>query len=139
MNDAVSLWPRHHLGLRDNAYYLSRQDAAESNARTYARKLRIAITRANGVMVEDADGRTYYDCLAGAGILALGHNHPLVLAALQRAIDEGLPFQTLDLTTPVKDAFTEALLATLPDNFRGARESSSAARQAPTRWKRRSS
>lgn len=30
----------------------------------------------------------------------------------------GLPFQTLDLTTPVKDAFTEALLATLPDGFR---------------------
>ena len=69
-------------------------------------------------MVEDADGRTYYDCLAGAGVLALGHNHPFVLAAIQRAIDEGLPFQTLDLTTPVKDAFTEALLATLPDNFR---------------------
>jgi diaminobutyrate-2-oxoglutarate transaminase len=118
MNDAASLWPRHDLGRRDNAYYLSRQDSVESNARTYARKLRIAITRARGVMVEDADGRTYYDCLGGAGVLALGHNHPFVLAAIQRAIDEGLPFQTLDLTTPVKDAFTEALLATLPDNFR---------------------
>ncbi|HUN59608.1 MAG TPA: diaminobutyrate--2-oxoglutarate transaminase, partial [Candidatus Binataceae bacterium] len=98
--------------------YLSRQDAVESNARTYARKLRLAITRARGVMVEDADGRTYYDCLAGAGTLALGHNHPFVLAALHRAIEEGLPFQTLDLTTPVKDAFTEALLATLPEGFR---------------------
>ena len=46
MNDAASLWPRHDLGRRDNAYYLSRQDSVESNARTYARKLRIAITRA---------------------------------------------------------------------------------------------
>jgi diaminobutyrate-2-oxoglutarate transaminase len=118
MSDVAALWPRHAIGQRDNAYYLSRQDAVESNARTYARKLRIAITRASGMMIEDADGHTYYDCLAGAGTLALGHNHPFVLAALQRAIEEGLPFQTLDLTTPVKDAFTETLLATLPDGFR---------------------
>lgn len=89
MSDVAALWSRHAVGYRDNAYYLSRQDAVESNARTYARKLRIAITRARGVMVEDADGRTYYDCLAGAGSLALGHNHPFVHAALCRAIEEG--------------------------------------------------
>jgi diaminobutyrate-2-oxoglutarate transaminase len=119
MIDVATLWSRRGRSPHGNAYYLSRQDAVESNARTYARKLRIAITRANGVFVEDADGRTYYDCLAAAGALALGHNHPGVLAALRRALDEELPFQTLDLTTPIKDAFTDALLATVPDGFRG--------------------
>jgi diaminobutyrate-2-oxoglutarate transaminase len=118
MPDIATLWSREAAHSGGNAHYLSRQDAVESNARTYAKRLRIAITRASGVFVEDADGRTYYDCLAGAGALALGHNHPFVVAALRRAIDEGVPFQTLDLTTPIKDAFTEALLSTLPLAFR---------------------
>jgi diaminobutyrate-2-oxoglutarate transaminase len=118
MVDVGNLWPRSERGLHGNAYYLSRQSAVESNARTYAKKMPIAITRANGIFVEDADGRTYFDCLAAAGTLALGHNHPFVLAALRRALDEGLPFQTLDLTTPLKDAFSHALLGTLPEDFR---------------------
>jgi len=118
MPDIATLWSRNPAQSGGNAHYLSRQDAVESNARTYARRLRIAITRASGVFVEDADGRTYYDCLAGAGALTLGHNHPFVIAALRRAIDEGIPFQTLDLTTPIKDAFTEALFSTFPAGFR---------------------
>ncbi len=115
MVDIAQLWAGSKR--RNNAYYLGRQDARESNARTYARKLRIAITRAHGIFVEDADGHTYYDCLAAAGALPLGHNHPVALEAMRRAIDEELPFQTLDLTTPLKDAYTDALLATLPDEF----------------------
>jgi len=41
----------------------------------------------------------------------------MVVAALRRALDDGLPFQTLDLMTPLKDAFTEALFSTLPPEF----------------------
>lgn len=100
-----------------NADYLARQNARESNARTYARKMQIAITRAQGIHVTDADGKTYIDCLAAAGTLALGHNHPAVVAAVRQALDDGLPFQTLDLTTPVKDAFTDAIFSTLPPDF----------------------
>ena len=39
---------------------------------------------AEGVLVTDADGKQYYDCLAGAGTLALGHNHPVVIEAIQK-------------------------------------------------------
>lgn len=95
--------------------YLQRQEGWESNARTYARNLRLAIVKAKGVKVWDADGKEYFDCLAAAGTLTLGHNHPAVLAAVRAALDDGLPFQTLDLTTPAKDAFVEALFATLPE------------------------
>lgn len=59
-------------------------------------------------------GRSYLDCLAGAGTLALGHNHPVVIDAIRGALDDGLPLHTLDLTTPVKHTFTEALLDSLP-------------------------
>jgi len=116
MNDIAHLWLDSQVG-STNAEYLERQDRRESNARTYARKLRIVVAKAQGMMVQDVEGRVYFDCLAGAGALALGHNHPMVVAALRRALDDGLPFQTLDLMTPLKDAFTEALFSTLPPEF----------------------
>lgn len=97
--------------------YLRRQERRESSARTYARSLRLAIVEARGVHVTDADGKRYIDCLAAAGTLALGHNHPVVKEALRAALDQDVPFQTLDLTTPVKDAFTEELFAALPADF----------------------
>lgn len=100
-----------------NDYYLSRQTAFESNARSYPRKLPIAIRRAEGIHVEDTDGRRYIDCLAGAGALALGHYHPVVVEAVQQAVADGVPWQTLDLTTPVKDAFVEELFSSLPPDF----------------------
>src|SRR5437762_14290436 len=57
------------------------------------------------------------DCLCGAGSLALGHNHPVVTDAIRSHLDEGYPLHTLDLTTPVKDAFVEELFASLPPEF----------------------
>lgn len=102
---------------QDNAYYLDRQAAFESNARTYPRRLPLAIRHAEGIHLEDADGRRYIDCLAGAGALALGHRHPAVVEAVQQTLAEGTPWQTLDLTTPVKDGFVAELFASLPPEF----------------------
>jgi diaminobutyrate-2-oxoglutarate transaminase len=104
-------------GVASNAQVVARQDARESNARTYARKLRLCIVRGQGVRVTDADGRQYYDCLAAAGTLVLGHNHPEVNAAVKQAIDDGIAWQTLDIATPAKDAFTQALFDSLPAGF----------------------
>jgi diaminobutyrate-2-oxoglutarate transaminase len=93
---------------------LGRQAARESAARTYARSLPIVPVRARGMTVEGADGRGYLDCLSGAGTLALGHNHPVVLQAIREVLDSGAPLHVLDLATPVKDDFTTALFETLP-------------------------
>nr|MDT0666164.1 aminotransferase class III-fold pyridoxal phosphate-dependent enzyme [Micromonospora sp. DSM 115978] len=93
---------------------LARQRQRESSARTYARSLPIVPVRAQGTTVVGADGRHYLDCLAGAGSLALGHNHPVVVEAIQTVLASGAPLHTLDLATPIKDAFSEELLATLP-------------------------
>jgi len=97
-----------------NSYFLDRQAQFESNARSYPRKIPIAIRSALGSYVTDVEGRKYLDCLAGAGTLALGHNHPEVIAAIDNVLRSGLPLHTLDLTTPVKDAFSEKLLDLLP-------------------------
>ncbi|MEU3919646.1 diaminobutyrate--2-oxoglutarate transaminase family protein [Streptomyces sp. NPDC029004] len=93
---------------------LRRQSLRESAARTYARSLPIVPVRARGLTIEGADGRRYLDCLSGAGTLALGHNHPVVLEAIRKVIDSGAPLHVLDLATPVKDTFTTELFATLP-------------------------
>lgn len=93
---------------------LRRQSARESAARTYARALPIVPVRARGLTIEGADGRRYLDCLSGAGTLALGHNHPVVLEAIRKVLDSGAPLHALDLATPVEDAFVTELFRTLP-------------------------
>lgn len=100
-----------------DAAYLERQTRRESNARTYPRRLPIVIRSGRGVWVKDVNGREYLDCLAGAGALALGHNHPVVVDAIRRALDDETPLQTLDLATPLKDRFTDELFASLPTEF----------------------
>lgn len=96
---------------------LHRQHARESAARTYARTFPIVPVRADGMTVEGADGRRYLDCLSGAGTLALGHNHPVVLDALRRTLDSGAPLHVLDLATAEKDDYTGALFENLPREF----------------------
>lgn len=97
--------------------YLERQEAIESSARTYPRRLPLALKSARGVIVEDVEGREYIDCLAGAGALALGHGHPVVVEAIHAALRDDIPFQTLDLPTPWKDCFITELFDSLPPEF----------------------
>ncbi len=103
--------------LRSNKEYIEKQAAVESNARSYPRKLPIAIVEARGMNVKDADGKVYLDCLSNAGTLALGHNHPVVVEAIQKHLESGMPMQTLDLMTPTKQAFIEELWGVLPPEF----------------------
>lgn len=100
---------------------LANQERLESDVRSYPRRFPIAIKRAQGAVVEDTSGQTYLDCLAGAGALALGHNHPEVVHEMVENLHAGLPQQTLDIATPAKDAFIQELMGFLPAEF--ARES----------------
>jgi diaminobutyrate-2-oxoglutarate transaminase len=93
---------------------LERQRRRESNARTYPRALPITMIRGEGLYVTAADGRVYLDCLAGAGTLTLGHNHPEVTDAIRAALDSGVPLHTLDFPTPLRDEFVEELYSCLP-------------------------
>lgn len=102
---------------RSNASYINQQAARESNARTYPRRFPLAIESAKGVEIRDVEGNVFLDCLAGAGTLALGHNHPVAVEAIQRAMENDRPMHTLDLTTPVKERFVDTLFGSLPDRF----------------------
>lgn len=100
-----------------NRAILAQQAERESNARTYPRHLPLAIREAHGVTVTDMDGNEYYDCLAGAGSLALGHNHPRAVEAMEGALDADRPVHTLDISTPAKERFVDTLFESLPDDF----------------------
>ncbi|WP_150137810.1 pyridoxal phosphate-dependent class III aminotransferase [Candidatus Enterovibrio escicola] len=93
------------------------QEYYESEVRSYPRRLPLAIAKASGVLVEDTRGQVYLDCLAGAGTIALGYNHPEINQALIEQLNSGIPYQTLDITTPAKDHFIRELMAFLPHTF----------------------
>ncbi len=102
-----------------NADYISRQEATESNARSYPRKFPFSIAKAKGSWVEDVEGNKYLDFLCGAGTLALGHNDDEVNQAMINLLTSGAPLHTLDLTTPTKDKFVHTLLSLLPEEMQG--------------------
>lgn len=100
-------------------YYLRKQSSRESNARSYPRRLPIVIDKAEGIYLTDVDGKRYIDCLAGAGTLALGHNHPVIIDAIQKMINARSVLHTLDLTTPIKEQFVDELFKSLPREMAG--------------------
>jgi diaminobutyrate-2-oxoglutarate transaminase len=97
--------------------YLDFQALTESNARSYPRKLPFALEQAKGIYLKDVDGNVYYDCLSGAGAIALGHNHAVVQNAIREQLDNNLPMLTLDITTAVKEQYVKDILSLFPKEF----------------------
>ncbi|WP_234327532.1 aspartate aminotransferase family protein [Streptomyces sp. NRRL WC-3742] len=95
---------------------LKRQADRESNARSYPRRLPIAVARAQGSLIEDLDGNVFLDCLSGAGVLSLGHSHPDLVAVAERQLKTFV--HGLDLPTGPKDDFTEQQFSMLPATMR---------------------
>lgn len=81
----------------------------ESEVRSYCRSFPVVFKRAQGAHLIDEDGKSYLDFFAGAGSLNLGHNHPLIKAALIDYLqDDGL-LHGLDMFTVAKREFLLAL------------------------------
>ena len=94
------------------AELLARQEVRESAARTYPRGMPLAIARARGAEIFSVDGKRYLDFFAGAGVLALGHNHPRVVEAVEKQLHQCV--HALDFPTPARDDITTEILGTLP-------------------------
>ena len=112
--DASALPPNETL--LTSAALLARQAERESNARTYPRGLPLAIAHARGCEVYSVEGIRYLDFFSGAGVLAVGHNHPKVVEAVRAQLD--LVVHALDLPTPTRDQFVSDVLELLPRGLR---------------------
>jgi glutamate-1-semialdehyde 2,1-aminomutase len=69
------------------------------------------IARAQGAYMWDAEGRRYIDYIGSWGPMILGHGHPAVLDAVQRAATDGLSFGA---PTEREIELAEAILAQVP-------------------------
>jgi len=105
------------MNTNTNQYFIDRQGGFESSARHYPRKFPLALAKSKGSWVEDVEGNRYLDFLNGAGTLALGHNDDEVNQALVDMIQSGAPLHTLDLMTPARERFVEALYDILPEEL----------------------
>jgi diaminobutyrate-2-oxoglutarate transaminase len=115
-NDQETPLPTELYDLTPDNVLLS-QEHYESEVRSYPRRLPIAIKHSRGVIIEDTKGQIYLDCLASAGALPLGYNHSEINQVLIAQLNQGVPYQTLDITTPSKDAFIKSVMQFLPVNF----------------------
>ena len=50
------------------------------------------ITRADGPFIWDEDGKQYIDYVCSWGPMILGHNHPVIREAVEKAVKDGLSF-----------------------------------------------
>jgi glutamate-1-semialdehyde 2,1-aminomutase len=69
------------------------------------------IVRGEGPWMVDAEGRRYIDYIGSWGPMILGHGHPAVLEAVQRAATEGLSFGA---PTEREIELAEAIIALVP-------------------------
>jgi glutamate-1-semialdehyde 2,1-aminomutase len=71
----------------------------------------LVLVSGDGAHVVDADGRRYLDVIGGWGPAILGHRHPAVIAAIQRAAADGF---ALGATGPLEIELGERIRAPMP-------------------------
>mgnify|MGYP006292976563 CR=1 FL=1 len=91
---------------------LDYQSKHESSAVSYPKGMPMAIKRGKGATIEDVDGNVYIDMFGGAGVMAVGHAHPDVLAAAHAQVDQAT--HTLDIPTEARQEMVGVLREILP-------------------------
>ncbi|MCB0358631.1 MAG: aminotransferase class III-fold pyridoxal phosphate-dependent enzyme, partial [Bdellovibrionales bacterium] len=85
------------------------------SAGTYAKR-DIALVRGSGVRVEDADGKTYIDGIAGIGVACLGHAHPDLTAAISDQAQTLVTAQEI-VCSPLRAAAQQRVAASAGPDF----------------------
>jgi 4-aminobutyrate aminotransferase-like enzyme len=85
-------------------------DRAARYMKGYSSQVRlfpVAFEKGHGVTLTDVDGNTYIDFSSGIYVTGLGHCHPKVTEAVQKAAGELM--NAHDFTTPIKMRLVEKL------------------------------
>jgi acetylornithine/succinyldiaminopimelate/putrescine aminotransferase len=106
----VPLEPDAGRAARLHARYLNPVLMALSSKSQFAK----TFVRGEGTRLWDADGKEYVDFVAGFGAMNLGHNHPVVAAALTRAIRSQSPGFAQSAVNPYAAALAEKLVSLAP-------------------------
>lgn len=92
-----------------------RQAFLQHIAQTSAAPLALEIVKAKGIELEDADGKTYLDLIAGISVCNVGHCHPKVVKAIREQAGTYLHLMVYGefIETP-QVAYARLLTANLP-------------------------
>jgi 4-aminobutyrate aminotransferase and related aminotransferases len=110
-------WQAEHVGPAGAA--LLARDGAVFLRQSLSTPCLSTIRRAEGIWIEDADGRRTMD-FHGNSVHHLGHGHPRVIAAIRRQLDD-LAFAPRRFTCEPAVQLAERLLALAPPAFRDGR------------------
>ncbi len=96
---------------------LAKQSALETRAVIYPKAFPFAIDSAKGATIKDVDGNVYIDWVSGISVLNLGHNNPIISAAVKSQMDR--IWHTLEIPTETRIGFLERMHSILPGKLRG--------------------
>ena len=81
---------------------------------SYTRAYPLVVRRGRGAMIEDVDGNTFLDFAAGIAVVATGHCHPEVVAAIQQQAAELIHMSGTDFYYPNMAELAQKLAAIAP-------------------------
>ncbi|GMA15209.1 aminotransferase class III-fold pyridoxal phosphate-dependent enzyme (plasmid) [Deinococcus metallilatus] len=93
------------------------QRRAEAVSRALAQSNGVAVKSARGSLVTDVDGNTFIDLAGGIGMMAVVHNHPKVVEAIQQQAAELIHPCALVVNFGGYPALAERLNALTPGDF----------------------
>jgi 4-aminobutyrate aminotransferase len=91
---------------------IARDEAVTSPSLT--RVYPLVVRRARGCVVEDVDGNRFLDFNAGIAVVAAGHAHPAVNAAIHAQVDDVVHYCSSDFYLPAYADLCERLAAIAP-------------------------
>ena len=100
-----------------SAALLAKQKSLETRAVIYSKAFPFAIDSAKGATVRDVDGNLFIDWLSGICVLNLGHNNPIITAAVRSQLDH--VWHTLEIPSEVRIRFLEKMHSVLPGTLKG--------------------
>ena len=95
---------------------LVKQEKIEGRAVSYPKAIPLVIAEGKGATIKDIDGNIFIDFFAGAGVVALGYNNPIILDAVKAQLNK--INHTLDFPTEVRIALVEKIREILPGNLK---------------------
>jgi 4-aminobutyrate aminotransferase len=81
---------------------------------SYTRDYPLVVKTGRGALIEDVDGNTFLDFAAGIAVVATGHCHPEVVAAIQRQAAELIHMSGTDFYYPNMVELAEKLASLMP-------------------------
>jgi acetylornithine/N-succinyldiaminopimelate aminotransferase len=87
-------------------------------AQTCDTPMGLEIVSANGIYIEDVNGKKYMDLISGVAVTNLGHNHPRIVSAIKNQVDKYLHVMVYgEYIQAPQVKLAKALATILPENL----------------------